>query len=137
MAKRSASQLAVSVLGLLAPVVLGGCQAPQRVYAPDDTTPRCLEDARWWEKKAVRELEYAQLTDSMRIRLEHIDNAIRDLKIARDYYYDELLGLEHEATRERPVPFGRRAGLDAQIDRLERQIDLVYLHRPVAFIKKN
>lgn len=132
MGSRSAALLVFSLLGLGPLAVLAGCQAPQRVYAPDDSTPRCSEDARWWEQKAVRELDRANSTDSMQIRLLHVDYSIRDLGVARDYYYNELLALEHEATREHPIPFARRNGLETQIDRLERQIDLVYHDRPVS-----
>jgi hypothetical protein len=113
-------------------LVFGGCQTPAaRTYAPDDERPRCSDDARWWEQKANRELVRGNDDVTLDVRRRHYDAAIRDLKVSRDLYYDELLGLEREATREHPIAPGRRAALDTQIDRIQREIEQVYKDRPL------
>jgi hypothetical protein len=115
-------------------LALAGCSSPApRTYSAADERPKCTEDARWWEQKAMREIEIANRSDREDLRIRHIDFAIRDLKEARNLFYDELLSQEREATRDKPIPAGRRAALDAQIDRLQREIDQTYVDRPVTF----
>jgi hypothetical protein len=111
-----------------------GCQVPtqsERTYTATDVRPRCAEDARWWERKANGELVRGNDVAILSMRRQHYDAAIRDLKVARDLYYDELLGLERQATREHPIPLARREALDAQIERLQREIEQVYKDRPI------
>lgn len=113
-------------------VLLSGCKAPPpSPPSPAEERPHCRDEARWWEEQGNKELTYGYRTESLAIRLRAYDAAIRDLRHSRDLYYAELEYLENLATKENPIPTGRREALDIEIERLSRQIDVLHKERPL------
>lgn len=124
---RRAAPSLVSACLLAAPLSLGGCLAQEDKGVgrrfDDESTPRCYERARFLEERALKAIRNANDPRwSERRRRELYDDALIDLRDARDMYEEEL--------RENPGPPGREEILNEEFDRLSQTIEDTHRERP-------
>lgn len=89
----------------------------------DESAPRCYERARFLEERALKSIRSANDPRwSERRRRELFDDALYDLREARDLYEAEL--------RENPGPPGREEILNEEFERLSQTIEDTHRERP-------